>query len=532
LNTDSLSSAIARFSPLLALAAGALTVFSFAPFGYWPVQIATLALLFWLVSNQSSIKLSVLTGWAYGFGWSVCGVYWLYISMHRYGGLPSWMAALAVALMGVVLGAFAALAMGGSAWFRQRGASRTVLLLLVFPALWMLSEWLRGWVLTGLPWVVAGYAHSASPLAGFAPIVGVYGLGWLAALIAGSLVLLAVHSLRRPTEVQSRPTEVHSSQTKRLSIALVVVIIAAGASLKTVDWTAVSGRPISVRLLQGNVPQESKFDPDHIYATLLLYHDMVRAAPADLIATPETALPLLSHQLPPDYLGLLSAFAQRSNSHIALGMPVSDGPQQYANSVIGFGPESSPAVKPYRYDKHHLVPFGEFIPTGARWFVDMMRIPLGDFTRGAALQPPFAVKDQWVMPNICYEDLFGEEIADQLAASYFSGRPQATILLNVSNIAWFGDSIAVPQHLQISQMRALETGRPMLRATNSGATAVIDPKGAIVAQLPPFTRGTLAATVQGYTGWTPYILFGNTPVVALAFLLLGVAWFSVRKKRQ
>jgi apolipoprotein N-acyltransferase len=159
----------------------------------------------------------------------------------------------------------------------------------------------------------------------------------------------------------------------------------------------------------------------------------------------------------------------------------------------------------------------------------MMRIPLGDFTRGAEQQAPFQVKDQWVMPNICYEDLFGEEIADQLAAGYFSDKPEATILLNVSNIAWFGNSIALPQHLQISQMRALETGRPMLRATNSGATAVINSQGVVVAQLPPFTRGTLEATVQGHTGWTPYILTGNSAVIGLALLILGFTWYRVRK---
>jgi apolipoprotein N-acyltransferase len=176
------------------------------------------------------------------------------------------------------------------------------------------------------------------------------------------------------------------------------------------------------------------------------------------------------------------------------------------------------------------VPFGEFIPAGARWFVEMMKIPLGDFTRGAPLQPAFAVKDQWIMPNICYEDLFGEEIADQIAASYFSGTPQPTILLNMSNIAWFGDSIALPQHLQISQMRALETGRPMLRATNTGATAVIDSKGRVVEQLPPFTRGVLAATVQGASGWTPYILLGNTLPVGLALVMLGSIWLARRKK--
>jgi apolipoprotein N-acyltransferase len=265
-----------------------------------------------------------------------------------------------------------------------------------------------------------------------------------------------------------------------------------------------------------------KFAPEQIEVTLSLYREMIQAAPADLIATPETAIPLLSRQLPPDYLQQLGNIVRRSGSHLVLGIPISDGPSQYANSVLGLSPVV--AAPAYRYDKHHLVPFGEFIPVGARWFVDMMNIPLGDFTRGALLQPPFSVKDQWVLPNICYEDLFGEEIAAQLAASYFSGAPQATMLLNVSNIAWFGDSIALPQHLQISQMRALETGRPMLRATNTGATAIVNPKGEVAAQLPAFHQGVLAAPVQGYRGLTPYILAGNKLVLVLAMLALAAAW--------
>jgi apolipoprotein N-acyltransferase len=499
---------VLRVSPLLALLAGALSVLAFAPFRLWPVQVATLAFLFWLVVQQTSVRRSMLIGWAYSFGWLVCGVHWLYISMHRYGGLPSWMAILAVAVLALALGAFAALAMGGAAWFRRRGASPTAVLMVILPALWMLSEWLRGWVLTGFPWIVSGYAHTDSPLAGFAPVVGVYGLAWLAALIAGSLVLL---------------------HAKKLAILPILGIIVCGIGLKSVDWTEASGQPISVRLLQGNIAQEMKFEKDQVHSTLSLYHDMITAAPADLIATPETALPLFAHQLPPDYFPALSGFARQSNSHIALGIPVSDSRRHYANSVIGIAPATTSSEKPYRYDKHHLVPFGEFIPAGARWFVNMMRIPLGDFTRGAEQQAPFQVKDQWVMPNICYEDLFGEEIADQLAAGYFSDKPEATILLNVSNIAWFGNSIALPQHLQISQMRALETGRPMLRATNSGATAVINSQGVVVAQLPPFTRGMLEATVQGHTGWTPYILTGNSAVIGLALLILGFTWYRVRK---
>lgn len=496
---------------VLALLSGALNVLAFAPFGWWPLQIITLALLFHLVLQAPSIKSAILTGWAYGFGWSVCGVYWLYISMHQYGGMPAAMAALAVALLAMLLGAFSAAATGAGAWFQQRRqAPAAVLLLLVFPAVWMLSEWLRGWVLTGFPWIASGYAHTGSPLAGYAPLIGVYGLGWLAAVLAASLIL---------------------STTKRAASGLIVVILVGGLGLKSVNWTTPQGEPISVRLLQGNVPQEIKFDAEQTNVTLTLYEDMIRAAPADLIATPETAFPLLAHQLPADYLPRLAEFATASNSHLAIGIAVSDGPQQYANSVIGIAPAAANRTPPklYRYDKHHLVPFGEFIPFGFRWFVDMMHIPLGDFTRGAPLQEPFSVKDQWVLPNICYEDLFGEEIAGQLRAADAHGKPVATMLLNVSNIAWFGDSIALPQHLQISQMRAIETGRTMLRSTNTGTTAVIDPTGKVVAQLKPFERGVLTASAQGYSGITPYVFVGNAFIVLLAFALLIAAWWFARR---
>lgn len=497
-------------SLFLALLAGALNILAFAPFGLWPLQILSLAVVLALALRADNCKRSALLGWAYGFGWTGCGVYWLYISMHDFGGMPAPIAVLAVILLALFLGGYAALAFGLTAWLRQRWqASPVSVALLIFPALWALTEWLRGWIFTGLPWVASGYAHSASPLAGYAPLLGVYGLGWIAAIVAGCLTLLP---------------------NRKMPLALGLLLLAAGLGLKMVNWTSAAGQPITVRLLQGNVAQEMKFERAQIRASLDLYRDMITAAPADLIATPETAIPLFEQQLPPEYLPQLADFARRSGSHLAIGIPFSDDPRHYANSVIGIAPELKAAA--YRYDKHHLVPFGEFIPTGFRWFVDLMHIPLGDFNSGPAIQPPFAIKDQWLLPNICYEDLFGEEIAGQMRASHAAGTPVATMLLNVSNIAWFGDTIALPQHLQISQMRALETGRPMLRATNTGTTAVIDPHGRVTAQLPHYQRGTLSATVQGMQGMTPYIRAGNIAVLLLAALALATGWLHSRKNAR
>ena len=498
---------------LIAALAGAMAVLAFAPFGYWPLQILSFAVLFYQVLRTTDVKSGARIGWAYGFGWCGAGTHWLYISLHRYGDMAAPLAVIAVALLALLMGIYVALAMGAAAWLRKRWVlSLPAMTLLVLPSMWTLFEWTRGWLFTGFPWLAAGYAHNASPLAGFAPVIGSYGLGWLAALSAGALLLL-------------------THRTRWIALGGVLALLGAGIGLQQVGWTHAVGRPISVRLLQGNVPQQEKFDPVFVLGALQRYQQAITAAPADLIATPETAVTVLPHQLPTGYLDSLGAYAQQTGSTLLVGMPVLDEQQRFYNAAIGIAPGSAPGAY-YQYRKHHLVPFGEFVPPGLHWFVAMMAIPLGDMGRGARVQPPLQVRDQLVLPNICYEDLFGEEIAGQLANAHRHGKQSASILLNISNLAWFGDSIAIPQHLQISQMRSLETGRPMLRSTNTGATAVIDGKGVVLQLLPPAQQGTLAASVQGMGGMTPYILYGNKLMLALTALSLLAAWLLGRRARK
>lgn len=498
---------------LIAALAGAMAVLAFAPFGYWPLQILSFAVLFYQVLRTTDVKSSARIGWAYGFGWCGAGTHWLYISLHRYGDMAAPLAVIAVALLALLMGIYVALAMGAAAWLRKRWVlSLPAMTLLVLPSMWTLFEWTRGWLFTGFPWLAAGYAHNASPLSGFAPVIGSYGLGWLAALSAGALLLL-------------------THRTRWIALGGVLALFGAGIGLQQISWTHAVGRPISVRLLQGNVPQQEKFDPLFVLGALQRYQQSITAAPADLIATPETAVTVLPHQLPTGYLDSLGAYAQQTGSTLLVGMPVLDEQQRFYNAAIGIAPGSAPGAY-YQYRKHHLVPFGEFVPPGLHWFVAMMAIPLGDMGRGARVQPPLQVRDQLVLPNICYEDLFGEEIAGQLANAHRHGKQSASILLNISNLAWFGDSIAIPQHLQISQMRSLETGRPMLRSTNTGATAVIDGKGVVLQLLPPAQQGTLAASVQGMGGMTPYILYGNKLMLALTALTLLAAWLLGRRARK
>ena len=488
-----------------AAVAGGLSLLSFEPIGWWPLQFVLLAYFFYQVGMGSSVKRAVYLGWAFGFGWSVSGMYWLYIAMNRYGDLAAPLAALGIVLLGLYMGLFAAFAAGVSTWLRKRWSLPVpAFLLMVLPTLWGVSEWMRGWVFTGFPWAASGYAHDTAPLSGFAPIVGVYGIGVLVAVCAGCLAML-------------------TQRRKLPAMGLLAAILVAGWGLKQIVWTHPVGQPITVRLLQGDIPQQEKFDDAHLIDILVRYRDMMTAAPADLIATPETAIPILPRWLPPNYLAGFQEYAARTGSTFLVGIPLGNGGSDYANSVAGIGPQG----QSYRYDKHHLVPFGEFVPPGFHWFTKLMQIPLGDTTRGAAVQPAFAVKDQRVLPNICYEDVFGEEIARNLREA---AQP-ATLLLNMSNLAWYGQSGAIPQHLQISRMRTLETGRPMLRATNNGATAIIDGRGNVQASIPFYSQGTLAARVQGMAGSTPYIRFGNLLFLAIGTLLLAGAWLLGRGRR-
>jgi apolipoprotein N-acyltransferase len=485
---------------LLAALAGGASLFSFAPFGWWPVQFLLLAYFFYQLGRSTSVKRAAWIGWAFGFGWCVAGMHWLYISIHRFGGVSAPLAAIAICLLGLYMGLFGAFAASVSAWLRKRWSlPLPAFFLIVLPVLWGVSEWMRGWVFTGFPWASSGYAHNAAPLGGYAALVGVYGIGILVGVCAGCVTLLTQQNRRVP------------------ALGLLAIVLAAGWGLRTITWTQPSGQPISVRLLQGDIRQDEKFDTEFLMRILARYQKMITAAPADLIATPETAIPIWEQSLPPGYVDGLRQWSVNSGSALMLGIPLANSETDYANSVVGF----SSTTPPYSYDKHHLVPFGEFVPTGFRWVTDLMQIPLGDNRRGAAVQAPFAVKDQLVLPNICYEDVFGEEIAAQLRTD----RP-ATLLLNVSNLAWFGESVAIPQHLQISQMRSMETGRPMLRATNTGATAIIDGKGQVVAQLPFYGQGVLSARVQGMRGMTPFIRFGSFGFLVLGALALLGAWFS------
>nr|WP_246182010.1 apolipoprotein N-acyltransferase [Pandoraea capi] len=498
---------------VLAGLAGIAQTLAFAPRDLWWLQLLAMAGLFALVERSASRRHALWLGGSFGLTSFVSGIWWLYISMHTYGGMPGAMAGAAVVLFSIYLAIYPALAAFVTRSVTATGPWRV----LAFAGAWTLAEWLRGTVFTGFPWLSPGYAHVDGPLAGFAPLLGVYGIAGLAALAAAWLARALV-----PVVAATR------TMRRLVAVVGVLALMGVGAGLARHAWTTPSGKPLSVRLLQGNVAQDMKFERAGIDHAMAMYRDMIVAAPADLIITPETAFPVLLQGIPPEVATPIREFVDRTGSHVvlgAVGATITDrGPTDLTNSLFGVTPRDQTL---YRYDKHHLVPFGEFVPWGFRWFVDMMHIPLGDFLRGTATPGGFPIRDQRVALNICYEDLFGEEIAQALR-----NMPEpATVLANSTNLAWFGDTIALDQHLQIARMRTLETGRPMLRATNTGATAIIDAHGKVQGRLPAMTVGTLTGNVQPYSGLTPYVRFGNVPALVLALIALGLGLAMTRRAR-
>lgn len=490
---------IARLSPFFALGLGALHACSFAPWTLPWLQVIALAALFALAARSTSAKKAALLGFAFGMGWFGVGISWVYISMHVYGLMPAALAAAATAAFCAYLAVYPALALGLAHRFFGNAASR---LALGLPALWMMAEWLRGTLFTGFPWLASGYAHTDGPLAGWAPTLGVYGITLMAALVAGALSLWTLPGRRQAWS------------------ALVLITVIGGGWLGSMhSWTAPAGSPVSVRLVQANVPQNLKFEPDGIARAsathLALMKGPDQARPADLVALPESIFPVPLQLVPPSYLQAFQDFANQHRSAVIFGVFLEEPRGHYFNSAVGVAADDSSLR---RYSKRHLVPFGEFIPPGFRWFVDLMKMPIGDQQRGVTAHP-LALAGQRIAVNICYEDLFGAEIID----AWHTGGPAPTVMLNLSNLAWFNDSLALPQHLQISRMRVLETQHPMLRATNTGATAIIDAQGAVTARLPYLTGGALDGNVQGYDGLTPFIRYGNWPALLLAGLLILVA---------
>jgi apolipoprotein N-acyltransferase len=491
--------------PAAALAAaGALHTLAYTHTEAWWLQVAAVALLAWRVAACTAPRQAALLGLAFGTGWLCAGVWWLFISMHRYGGLPAWMAAAAVLALALFLSLYLAAAMAAFVRWRR---GRVVADAALFAALWLLAELARGVLFTGFPWVAAGYAHVDGPLAVLAPWIGVYGIGAAAALLAAAVAL--------PRTVRGRLA----------GAAVVVAALAAAALAPRTDFTRPTGT-LGVSLLQTNVAQDEKFSMEHLPAALAWADAALRGAPGALVVGPETVIPLLPSQLDPAYWGGLVAHFQAPGRAALIGLPLGDEAQGYTNSAGGISADTAALAGGfYRYDKQHLVPFGEFIPTGFRWFTELMNIPLGDFARGPVVAPSFGFRGERIAPNICYEDLFGEE----LAARFGPDGDAPTLFANLSNIGWFGRTIAVDQHLHLSRLRTLELQRPMLRATNTGATAVIDHRGRVTHWLAPHTRGRLDAQVTGREGITPFAAwagrFGLWPPFVLALLVVvAVAW--------
>jgi apolipoprotein N-acyltransferase len=506
--------------PMAALGALQTLAFVWTLWAWWLLP-AAVCILAWRL-NGATPRRAAAWAWAFGTGWLAAGVWWLFISMHRYGGLPAPLAAAAVLLLAAVLSVYMALV--GAAYARWR-SGRPAADALLLSGLWLAAELARGQWLTGFPWVASGYALVDAPLAAWAPWIGVYGLGalvvFLAAWPAGWLPARQPGPVRLLASPAQGPRAAPAGGSARLAWLLAVSVVVLAPQWLPQQFTRSTGE-ISVSLLQTAVPQDEKFEVARWSGTLDWLTRAVQASEGRLVVTPETAVPWLPDQLAVLAPGLWDGWqAQlaREGRAALVGIPLGDETEGYTNSVVGLG-----AAPPFAYAKHHLVPFGEFIPKGFRWFTELMDIPLGDFARGVVDAPSWAFGGQLFGPNICFEDLFGEELAVRLHRR----EDAPTVLVNISNIGWFGHTVALPQHLNISRLRALELQRPMLRATNTGVTAIVDHRGVVRAQLPAFEPGVLNGRVEGRTGLTPYADWagrhGLLPLRVVAGLLVMAAF--------
>jgi apolipoprotein N-acyltransferase len=493
----------------LAFVAGMLLALSFAPFEWWPLAILMPAALMWLWDGASPRRAAVLGFWFNAGTFSV-GTYWLYIAIKEIGHAPFYLALLLMGGLVAIMGAYhALLGWAVAKYLPPRGAMRW---LVGIPGAWLLIEWWRSWFLTGFGWLALGYAHTDNWLGSLAPVVGQYGLGLLTLVLAGALTALLLGDKR----------------LRIVSGAIFLVIWGVAFALRGVEWTQPYSRPITVAVVQGAIPQDEKWLDENLESIIDIYTTRSREAyGADLIVWPESAIPDLANYHIELYRKVYQEASAQGSSLLVGTLRAEEnaktGEEEYFNSVLVMD-KSTPGVG--WHDKHHLVPFSEFFPVPAfvRKWLRLMNLPYSDFNRGAAQQAPLEAAGQRIAANICYEDAYGSTQLPALRT--------ATLLVNVTNDAWFGHSPARYQHLQISRMRAREAGRPMVRAANDGVSAVIGSRGEIVAKAPEYEANVMRASVQPRIGLTPYARTGNWLVLCLA-LVFGLAGAYVgRRTRQ
>ncbi len=487
-------------APVVAFLLGALQSLSFAPFNVWILGPGCLAALWWLWRDASP-KRAATVGFLFSAGLFCSGTYWLYTSLHVLGGAPVLLALVLMVGLVAIMGTYNAVL--GALLGRMSRGHEAAYALLVLPSAWVLMEWVRGWCLSGFPWLALGYAHLDTPLAGFAPLLGVYGVSWLAAMSAGALLLVVTGIGRH----------------RLLACTSLLLVWGAGAALSGVPWTHARGAPLTVALVQGAISQDQKWQSGNQQHTLEVYQALTeQALGARLVVWPESALPLLYEEAIP-YLAAIYRRAQDAHSDLLFGLIRYDAAAgELHNGLMALSDHEE------WYYKRRLVPFGEFFPVPAfiRSWMRLKNMTYVDFSPGSERQGVLHAGGQTLAATICYEDAYGVEQLNDLA--------EATLLVNVSNDAWFGDSTAPHQHLQITRMRALEAGRFMMRATNNGVSAVIDNKGHVLAQSAQFVPQVLRAQVVPFSGLTPYARLKNWPVLGWCTAVL--AWVLVARWRR
>lgn len=482
----------------LALIAGALLTLAFAPFDIFPLAVISLAILLalWLkVSKQRAF----FRGFLFGVGLFSTGVYWIYISVHTFGNTSALFALLITGLLIAVLSLFPALV----GYFLNRffPNNKRTKLLCAFPALWVFFEWIRSWIFSGFPWLFLGYTQINSPLKGYASIYSVYGVSLAVTISAALFLNIMIRAYRK------------EYREMYFSIFIIALFWMIGGILSFISWTKPEGSDIKISLVQGNIPQSLKWEPEQVMPTLDLYKKLSSEHwDSKIIIWPESAIPMIMQQAG-SFLEEMTTLARKHQTTIITGVPVEspDQPRSYFNSVITLGEGSG------TYSKQRLVPFGEFIPMQKMFkkLFDILQIPMSDFVPGPDASDPIIVDKLKIATFICYEIAFPEQVRSR------DGNIGA--ILTVSNDAWFGHSIAQAQHLEMGQMRAIEMGRPVLFVSNDGITAFIDHTGKIISAAPQYQTYVLTDSIKAYTGKTPWQRIGMDPILIIMMGLIIVA---------